>query len=193
MGWYRYVPLMECYHGVVSLDHEIRGKLQCNDEVIDFNQGRGYIEKDWGSSMPESWIWMQSNHFPEEGTSFMLSVARIPWIGKTFTGFLGYFHHQGKTMTFATYTGARIRITDYSTNSVMISIKSGGLLIEITGHNHSEAPIKAPVMGAMERIIHESINAVLHIRITNQTGESLFEGGGINGGMEMAGNMSQLI
>ncbi|MFO7722076.1 MAG: tocopherol cyclase family protein [Bacteroidales bacterium] len=193
MGWYRYVPLMECYHGVVSLDHKLSGSLRCNDEDINFNNGRGYIEKDWGSSMPESWIWMQSNHFEKPGTSFMLSVARIPWIGKTFTGFLGYFHHLGKTITFATYTGAKIRIADYSTNSVNISIKSGSVQIEITGHNQSAAPLMAPVMGEMERVIHESINAVLNVRITNKAGEILFEGAGINGGMEMAGEMSLLL
>jgi tocopherol cyclase len=193
MGWYRYVPLMECYHGVVSLDHKLSGTLHCNGMALDFSNGRGYIEKDWGSSMPESWIWMQSNHFREQGTSFMLSVARIPWIGRTFTGFLGYFHHLGKTITFATYTGAKIQITDYGTNSVQISIKSGRFQIDITGHNQSAAPLMAPVMGEMERVIHESINAVLHVRLTNKAGEILFEGAGIHGGMEMAGDTSLLL
>lgn len=193
MGWYRYVPLMECYHGLVSLDHKISGNLHCNGKVIDFDNGRGYIEKDWGSSMPEAWIWMQSNHFREQGTSFMLSVARIPWIGKTFTGFLGYFHHRGKTITFATYTGAKIQIIDYDTNSVNISIKSGVFQFEITGHNQSAAPLMAPVLGEMERVIHESINAVLQVRLTNKAGEVLFEGTGINGGMEMAGDMNLLL
>lgn len=27
MGWYRYVPFMECYHGVVSLTHDLSGRL----------------------------------------------------------------------------------------------------------------------------------------------------------------------
>ena len=28
MGWYAWVPKMECYHGVLSLDHRIQGDLQ---------------------------------------------------------------------------------------------------------------------------------------------------------------------
>ncbi|MFA6702917.1 MAG: hypothetical protein WCS06_09695 [Dysgonamonadaceae bacterium] len=48
MGWYRFVPFMECYHGVVSLTHSLKGKLIINNEVHDFKNGRGYIEKDWG-------------------------------------------------------------------------------------------------------------------------------------------------
>ena len=46
MGWYAWVPGMECYHGVVSLDHEIKGNLRINDRKTDFSGGQGYIEKD---------------------------------------------------------------------------------------------------------------------------------------------------
>ena len=28
MGWYAFVPFMECYHGVVSFDHIIEGELE---------------------------------------------------------------------------------------------------------------------------------------------------------------------
>ncbi|MFW5768317.1 MAG: tocopherol cyclase family protein, partial [Bacteroidota bacterium] len=74
MGWYRFVPFMECYHGVVSLTNSLKGKLIINNKEYDFTSGKGYIEKDWGSSMPSSWIWMQSNHFHEPDASFMLSI-----------------------------------------------------------------------------------------------------------------------
>ena len=185
MGWYRYIPFMECYHGVVSLDHLISGKLSINDQDIGFDNGRGYIEKDWGSSMPESWIWMQSNHFPELGTSFMMSVARIPWIGKTFTGFLGFFHHQGKTITFASYTGAKIIELSWGTNSVNLSINAGNRIFIIEGKNQSTGALKAPVLGQMDRVIHESINADLNIIVKSKTGELLYEGKGKNAGKEM--------
>jgi len=61
MGWYAWVPMMECYHGVVSLDHVIEGALEIDGRTIDFTGGRGYTEKDWGRSFPSSWIWLQSN------------------------------------------------------------------------------------------------------------------------------------
>ncbi|WP_243392439.1 MULTISPECIES: tocopherol cyclase family protein [unclassified Mesotoga] len=31
--------------------------------MIDLTGGKGYIEKDWGRSLPDAWIWMQSNNF----------------------------------------------------------------------------------------------------------------------------------
>ena len=67
MGWYAWVPRMECYHGVLSLDHGLGGGLTfeypSQAAAVDFSGGRGYIEKDWGQSFPEAWVWFQSNHF----------------------------------------------------------------------------------------------------------------------------------
>ena len=44
---------MECYHGIVSMDHTVNGLIEINNEKIDFSEGRGYIEKDWGRSFPQ--------------------------------------------------------------------------------------------------------------------------------------------
>ena len=124
MGWYRFVPFMECYHGVVSLTHHLKGKLIVNNEVYDFNGGRGYIEKDWGSSMPSAWIWMQSNHFSDTNSSFMLSIAEIPWLGKSFTGFLGFFYHKNKIHHFATYRPTKLQLEIADSNILKIKIEN---------------------------------------------------------------------
>ena len=47
MGWYGYMPFMECYHGILSMHHTISGELIYNDKTIDFNEGIGYTAKDW--------------------------------------------------------------------------------------------------------------------------------------------------
>lgn len=192
MGWYRYVPFMECYHGVVSLFHNIEGDIVHNGRTINFSRGRGYIEKDWGSSMPQSWIWMHSNHFDKNGTSFMLSVARIPWIGKSFTGFLGFFHHNGKTITFSTYTGAKIRELTYGAGTVNLQINTNKYKFEIEGQSMSAGALKAPVLGAMDRLIHESIDAELTIKASLKNDKILFVEKGVNAGLEMVGDLKLL-
>jgi len=78
MGWFAWVPRMECYHGVVSMDHRIQGRLKMDDREVDFSDGRGYIEKDWGQHFPSAWIWGQSNHFDREGVSFLFPFRRDP-------------------------------------------------------------------------------------------------------------------
>ena len=63
MGWYSFVPFMECKHGICSVLHDLSGELEINDVLVNFREGKGYIEKDWGTSFPEAWLWIQANNF----------------------------------------------------------------------------------------------------------------------------------
>jgi len=80
-------PIMECYHDIISLDHSLSGSLLSNDTEIVFNGGWGYIEKDWGKSFPEAYVWIQSNHFQKKETSLSASIAKIPWLNGFFRGY----------------------------------------------------------------------------------------------------------
>ena len=44
MGPFAYVPFMECYHGVGSLDHAVDGEVRVADRRFIFDGGRGYLE-----------------------------------------------------------------------------------------------------------------------------------------------------
>ena len=108
MGWYAWVPGMECYHGVLSFDHALQGALTLNGKRMDFSGGRGYIEKDWGQSFPSAWVWFQSNHFKDARACITASVAIIPWQRRSFRGFIVGLWLEGKLHRFATYSGAQI-------------------------------------------------------------------------------------
>lgn len=193
MGWYRYAPFMECYHGVVSLDHHTDGILHVNNRTMDFNAGKGYIEKDWGSSMPESWIWMQSNHFGRNKTAFMLSVAKIPWLGKSFPGFLGFFLLDGKRTDFATYLNSEITVKEKTDKHVRLLIKGRDFTLEVKGEKGAakkqQGALKAPRTGNMDRMIHESIDARLSLTMRDRSGNTVFEGSGKHAGLEMIGDI----
>lgn len=49
MGPYTFLPLMECYHGILSLDHVLTGYLEVEGEYLNFENGRGYAEKRLGT------------------------------------------------------------------------------------------------------------------------------------------------
>ena len=52
MGWFGWLPIMECYHGVVSLDHAIEGQITMDGNAINLTGGRGYMEKTGGAPFP---------------------------------------------------------------------------------------------------------------------------------------------
>ncbi len=196
MGWYRYAPFMQCYHGVVSLDHDLDGNIRVNGQNHEFTGGKGYVEKDWGSSMPEAWVWMQSNHFKQANTSLMLSVARVPWMGSSFPGFLGFLLYEGKELYFATYTGAKIKSLESSDKEFACYIEGKDYYLHIEGEKENvpgqHGSLKAPSIGQMDRVIHESVNARLVVVLTDKRGNELFKGTGEHAGLEMVGDTSIL-
>ncbi|MCB0569299.1 MAG: hypothetical protein KDC66_06040 [Phaeodactylibacter sp.] len=191
MGWYSFVPFMECYHGVVSLGHELDGRLEVYGTTVDFSGGRGYIEKDWGHSFPSSWIWVQSNHF-DGPASVMASVANIPWIGSHFIGYIVGFLLNGRLYRFATYTGAQMRAS-LGEQEVYLSFKSRRHRLEITAFNAGgTGELVSPISGNMTGKVNESMQSVVEVKLFEGP-RLLFEGKGRNAGLEVAGNAGELL
>lgn len=160
MGIFKHFPRMECYHGVVSLDHGIHGSLIINGHEHDFTGGKGYIEKDYGTSFPKSYFWCQCNDFDTK-TSIMIAVAKIPYLGLTFNGIICCVYFHGKEYRLATYKGARIK--EMSQDKIVIG--QGKYTLEAHVSPGTEYPLAAPKGGMMERTIYEAINADVHFKM----------------------------
>lgn len=193
MGWYRFVPFMQCYHGVVSLNHDLSGTLLKNGKSFNFDDGVGYIEKDWGKSMPSAWIWIQSNNFSAENSSFMLSVAHIPWLGSSFTGFLGFFlQDDGTIHRFATYTKAKINVDPASADTLRIAISSKTHTYLLEAYRSKSGLLKAPVEGSMDRRIAESVDAKLLLTVLDENDRVIFQDRTSIAGLETVGEFELL-
>ncbi len=203
MGWYGLVPGMECYHGVVSMDHELEGELVVAGEEVDFTGGRGYAEKDWGRSFPRCWVWGQSNHFGESGqggatdTSVMFSAAHIPWRGSYFVGFLAGMWHAGRLYRFTTYTKASAELTMLD-HGVALAFRSSPTRrspqteLRIVAHQAQGADLRSPIEGAMTGKVNESLRARLAVELLRD-GEQAFCGVGRHAGLEIAGDTEVLF
>lgn len=195
MGWYAWVPFMECYHGVVSLDHGIEGSLVVKDRTVDLTGGRGYIEKDWGRSFPSAWIWFQSNHFEQSGTSLTASVAIIPWVRRSFPGFIVGLWHQGVLHRFATYTGARTEKLDITGKQVSWVVRDRRYRLVMQASRTEGGLLQAPTTQDMGRRIAETLDATVHLALYELGRGSprlLLDGTGCHAGLEAVGDLKRL-
>jgi len=196
MGWYTWVPFMECYHGIVSLDHEIHGFLTINGRKVDLTGGRGYTEKDWGKSFPMAWIWCQSNHFNSAGISFTGSIAIIPWIHNSFLGFICGLWYKNQLYRFTTYTGAKLIHLEIDEHKVYWIIKQNKYVIEITANRSTGNFIQAPTVKGMTHRISEALKSTIEIKLSSYAKngqEIIFHDTGRHAGLEIAGDLSRLI
>ena len=184
---------MECYHAVLSFDHKIEGYIEINGIKRDFNDGRGYIEKDWGSSMPSSWIWMQTNHFQKEGISLFGSIANIPWLKSYFTGYIFGLLYDNNIYRFTTYNGAKLDKLNVDEDKIEIKIANKKYILEIDAKRTEGVDLPAPYLGEMTSRVNESLNSNINLKFYKKDSEIIFSGTGRNAGLEFVGNVNELL
>ncbi|MDC3051231.1 tocopherol cyclase family protein [Bacteroidota bacterium] len=194
MGPFSFVPFMECYHGILSMDHTITGELSIKKKKVDFTSGRGYTEKDWGHSFPIGYVWMQSNHFRESEISFKCSVAKIPFKIFSFNGFIAGLWLKNKLIEFTTYNFSKVKKCKINEKQVEIEIENPKHTLKALVSRSKTATLAAPIQGFMDAKIDESMTSKIEVKlIERKTNTIIFDDVGRNAGCEVAGNYSILL
>jgi len=194
MGPYAFAPFMECYHGIVSMDHVVYGELDIEGEKINFNNGRGYIEKDWGRSFPSAYFWLQTNHFSQPGISLKASVAKIPWIRNSFVGFIAGIWLQDRLLRFTTYNRSVLRKSFADKEKVEIVIENKNYRLEILAHRDQATSLASPILGLMDGRIEESMTSKTEVQLFDKKSKQIILNDiGRNTGLEVAGKIEEIM
>jgi len=184
MGFFSFFTFMECYHGVVSMSHQLEGNLNIDGKKVNFSGGKGYIEKDWGKSFPREYVWMQSNHFKNTGTSFMFSEAIIPFKAFKFNGLIVNLIIDKQEYRFATYNGSKVSSKEIKSNSVCYVIKKGNLKLIVEAVNEKTILLSSPKNGAMIQSIKEGLSGLIKLQLF-ENNKLIYKESGIHAGLEI--------
>ena len=165
MGFFSYFPFMECNHAILSMRNNINGVITFNNDLLNFNGGIGYIEKDWGISFPKSYIWCQGNIFLNSASSFMLSIADIPFKIFNFRGIICSLIVNNKEFRFATYNNTKLVKYDIGNSFFNIVLRKKDYYLHVEAKYDDGFRLIAPVKGSMEKTIIESIFGILTITL----------------------------
>lgn len=164
MGPFAYLKTMECNHGILNLGSRVTGELMVNKQRYDIN-GICYQEKDWGTSFPSQYIWLQSNYCLTKKAILFLSCATIPLRVLSFIGVIIVLVIDNKEYRFASYYGARV-IKRYQRQEyyyVVIKQHSYQLLFKIKQGN--SCTLDAPINGLMHAKVQESLKGEVDVRV----------------------------
>ena len=193
MGWYAYIPTMECFHGILSMNHSLSGKLMLNDSTYNFSNGRGYIEKAGGRNFPKDWIWAQANHFSKTDASITASLATIPWKKRTFAGFIVGFYYENNFLRFTTYRNSMIKDIHYDLTTLYWEIERGDLKLELTIEKGGKTGLLyAPDVHDMIPKVDESLDGKIQCQLYNKN-EKIFDDTSILCATEFIGDTNKLI
>lgn len=188
MGPLSFVPNLECNHVIIHLAQQLSGQLVLDGETFDFDGGSGYIEKDYGRSFPESYVWIQAGHFDAGDACLVFSHATIPFFGRKVPGFFAYFTDFGKTVKrFSSYDLSRLTAftADKNAGQVNAQLEGHGSRLILSAQMQGGGRLRAPVEGRMDREIIESIHATVEVRIEDKKGNRIYEGRSTGSGMEI--------
>lgn len=194
MGPYAFAPFMECYHGIVSMDHQLTGEILYKGEKIDFSGGRGYIEKDWGRSFPSAYIWFQTNHFLEPGISIKASVAKIPWLRSSFVGFIVGIWLKDRLIRFTTYNRSILHKCEVDAHQVHLALENPDFHLNLLIERKDASILVSPILGAMQGRIEESMTSIVQVTLVEKkSGQTILADQGRNAGLEVAGNIPEIL
>lgn len=185
MGFFSYLPFLQCYHGIGSMNHEINGFLEINSKEINFNGGKAYLEKDRGKSFPEYYVWLQSNHFTEFHGSLFFSWAKIPMGVTSFDGFLCNLWTGKEHIRFATYNGSKCNVKINQSQSVEILLENKEYILSISGSENNSTALLSPQEGEMDHFIKESLTGTLSFNLYNKNTKSSFKANSPLAGIEI--------
>lgn len=196
MGYFGWLPFLECNHGIISFNHRLRGILNIYGQTVDFDGGKGYLEKDWGTNFPRGYIWMQTNHFDTESTSLSASIAVIPNLGRAFPGFIVALHHEGTLYRFATYNGAKVDTLRVDEDAVRWTLYNRTHELVLHATRAEGATLRSPERTEMQKRVEETMRATVHVQLNRLEGFRKFpvyEGTGRNAGLEVVGDLRMLL
>lgn len=189
MGFYNFLPFMECYSQVCAMDMDVSGHVSLGGRTYEFENGRGYIEKNWGNQFPLSWLWVQCNCFENTEASLSASIGHIPFLLGSFKGFLIGLQTENSFYSFTSMNGSKLE-TRQSGRDKAITAVNRHYTLEIGTTTSEDAFVlcNAPKDGQMVPLVKETLTAAVNVKLTESlTGKLLYEDTGRNAGIEYGG------
>jgi len=165
MGPFAYLPFMQCNHGILCMNAHVKGKIDTGKKEMDFDNGSVYIEKDWGTSFPEKYVWVQCNRFEDRKTRLSLSIADVPFLGTKFCGIIAVLQRGSRQNVFASYYFAHIRRLEINKEEAEIEIKQGKYTLKVKVFSRDRIKLLAPIKGRMVDNVYESITSCISIQL----------------------------
>ncbi|WP_422486565.1 tocopherol cyclase family protein [Gudongella sp. DL1XJH-153] len=160
MGWLTYFP-NECNHSIISMNHKVSGELMIGNQSWTIEDADGYIEKDWGTSFPKEYVWVQANDW--DNSSVVFSYATVPVFGKYAKGFFLVLHHEGKEYRFSSIEGSKLMNFKVSDDSFSATIKKKHTRLKINAKQTNAVELASPDNGEMKSHIKESLDGTLEL------------------------------
>ena len=188
MGPLSFNPFLPVHHAIISMNHKVDGEIKINGKNYLFDEGSGYIEKSWGNFYPKSWVMIQCHTFNIENTSFFFVAAPAQLQNRTMQGMLCFLKNGDKIYNLSMYKGAKIENISYNQRIFFIEASCNNIKFDATIIPRTYGSLKVPSPESKEWMMHECLNATLHINVF-ENGEKILTAEGEQSSFDLVGDI----
>lgn len=161
MGFLSFIPRVECKHDVITINSEVTGSVEFPNRTISFDNSSGYIEKNWGSSFPEKYMWLHANQFNNNQLSLQFAMAKPKWLFFRPKVYIGYLMN-GKIIHFGSHRLSLARVqTNAKETTIRINKFRHNIIIRVT--NKTPINLISPKEGKLQNKISEYLNSNIEL------------------------------
>ena len=164
MGPFKNSKIMPCNHYVFFLKADVKGKVECEREVVDFTGAVAYMEGDIGKLFPKKYIWIQSNKESrgEEEKAITGAFAKI--FGKIF--FYLIVDIEGKIYRFSTYDFGKVEKLYKDGDKIHVLLKQKNIIVSmIVREGEEKYELKYPNKGIMTDFVEEMLGGIIEFKM----------------------------
>jgi len=136
----------------------------------------------------------KAERISKDGISLKASVAKIPWMGSSFIGFIAGVWFHDRLIQFTTYNGSKLVQSFADQHVVKLVFENRNYRLEILAHREKSTQLAAPILGLMDGRIEESMTSLNDVQLFDRKNHKLLlSDTGRNAGLEVAGEINSLI
>ena len=174
MGYMYFIPNLPCYHSVLNTSHVVAGEIIYNDDRYSLYNEIGYLEKNWGTSFPETYFWLHAVDPTNVEVSLLFSRAEIKWLGQKFIKHVGFFHVDGKQIDLRDLKNFVFSSFMPTPENQILRITSNTISLEISILYRKKVKFKGPAEGQLSRDIHHYTDALIEVSFIQNQKARLF-------------------
>jgi hypothetical protein len=163
MGYAYFIPNLPCYHSVLTTAQNVSGEIQHNGVYYSLNNGMGYLEKNWGTTFPESYFWIHAVDPNNPARSLLFSKAKIVWLGKTYIKHVGYLCLDGQQIELRELKNFSVSNSNVSPENQIIQMRSASAQIDLSLDYGREVVFHGPKDGALSRLIQHKTDVKIEV------------------------------
>ncbi len=183
MGILGQMPQLPCYHHLIHMDLPVNGHISWSGNTYNFKNASAYMEKDWGRSFPSTWHWIQRSSFQDCEGVLSAVASHVPFGKLKVPAGMAALQIDGEQYFWSSAWGHTWNFDSGEKRSIYRFLNARHIL-ELEVEAGVSAPLIAPIKGAMERTIYESINSSVHLQVRQTGGRTIHESRTQNAGYE---------